>query len=95
MGGALASPMPNGARAQGVERASNPGHAGHTVAMVPGTGGVQQKLQPPARAKAVSEQGARLNIKKATLIHWRSEFARNLRLLVNRQRILTRNLRIK
>lgn len=31
--------------------------------------------------KAVSEQGARLNIKKATLRHWRSEFARNLRLL--------------
>jgi hypothetical protein len=31
--------------------------------------------------KAVSEQGVRLNIKKATLQHWRSEFARNLRLL--------------
>jgi hypothetical protein len=31
--------------------------------------------------KAVSEQGIRLNIKKATLRHWRSEFARNLRLL--------------
>jgi hypothetical protein len=31
--------------------------------------------------KAVSEQGARLNIRKATLRHWRSEFARNLRLL--------------
>ena len=31
--------------------------------------------------KAFSEQGARLNIKKATLRHWRSEFARNLRLL--------------
>lgn len=31
--------------------------------------------------KAVSEQGARLNIKKATLRVWRSEFARNLRLL--------------
>jgi Relaxase/Mobilisation nuclease domain len=31
--------------------------------------------------KAVSEQGARLNIKKATLRHWRSEFVRNLRLL--------------
>jgi hypothetical protein len=31
--------------------------------------------------KAVSEQGMRLNIKKATLRHWRSEFARNLRLL--------------
>src|SRR5271167_4579921 len=30
---------------------------------------------------AVSEQGVRLNIKKATLRHWRSEFARNLRLL--------------
>jgi hypothetical protein len=29
--------------------------------------------------KAVSEQGARLNIKKATLRHWRSEFARHLR----------------
>jgi hypothetical protein len=31
--------------------------------------------------KAVSEQGARLNIRKATLRYWRSEFARNLRLL--------------
>ncbi len=31
--------------------------------------------------KSVSEQGVRLNIKKATLRHWRSEFARNLRLL--------------
>ncbi len=31
--------------------------------------------------KAASEQGVRLNIKKATLRHWRSEFARNLRLL--------------
>jgi hypothetical protein len=31
--------------------------------------------------KAVSEQGVRLNIKKATLRHWRSELARNLRLL--------------
>ena len=31
--------------------------------------------------KAVSEQGVRLNIKKATLRHWRSEYARNLRLL--------------
>jgi hypothetical protein len=31
--------------------------------------------------KAMSEQGVRLNIKKATLRHWRSEFARNLRLL--------------
>jgi hypothetical protein len=31
--------------------------------------------------KAVSEQGIRLNIKKATLRHWRSEFARHLRLL--------------
>jgi relaxase-like protein len=31
--------------------------------------------------KAVNELGARLNIKKATLRHWRSEFARNLRLL--------------
>jgi hypothetical protein len=31
--------------------------------------------------KAVSEQGVRLNIKKATLRHWRSDFARNLRLL--------------
>ncbi len=30
---------------------------------------------------AVSEQGVRLNIKKATLRHWRAEFARNLRLL--------------
>ena len=31
--------------------------------------------------KAMSEQGVRLNIKKATLRHWRSEFARRLRLL--------------
>jgi hypothetical protein len=31
--------------------------------------------------KAISEQGVRLNIQKATLRHWRSEFARNLRLL--------------
>jgi hypothetical protein len=31
--------------------------------------------------KAVSEQGVRLNIKKITLRHWRSEFARHLRLL--------------
>jgi hypothetical protein len=31
--------------------------------------------------KAVNEQGVRLNIKKATLRHWRSEFARNLRRL--------------
>ena len=31
--------------------------------------------------KSVSEQGVRLNVKKATLRHWRSEFARNLRLL--------------
>jgi hypothetical protein len=31
--------------------------------------------------KALSEEGVRLNIKKATLRHWRSEFARNLRLL--------------
>jgi hypothetical protein len=31
--------------------------------------------------KAVNEQGVRLNIKKATLRHWRSEFARSLRLL--------------
>jgi hypothetical protein len=31
--------------------------------------------------KAVNEQGVRLNIKKETLRHWRSEFARNLRLL--------------
>src|SRR5580658_1464662 len=30
--------------------------------------------------KAVNEQGRRLNIKKATLRHWRSEFAKNLRL---------------
>src|SRR5882762_7391933 len=29
--------------------------------------------------KAVSEQGARLNIRKATLREWRSEFARHLR----------------
>jgi hypothetical protein len=31
--------------------------------------------------KAVNEQGVRLNIKKTTLRHWRSEFARNLRML--------------
>ena len=31
--------------------------------------------------KAVSEQGVRLNIRKATLRHWRSEFARNLLML--------------
>jgi hypothetical protein len=31
--------------------------------------------------KAVNEQGERLNIKKATLRHWRSEFARSLRAL--------------
>jgi type IV secretory pathway VirD2 relaxase len=31
--------------------------------------------------KAVSEQGVRLNIKKATLRHWRSQFAHHLRLL--------------
>ncbi len=31
--------------------------------------------------KAVSEEGTRLNIRKATLRYWRSEFARNLRLL--------------
>jgi hypothetical protein len=31
--------------------------------------------------KATSEQGVRLNIRKATLRHWRSEFARNLRVL--------------
>jgi hypothetical protein len=31
--------------------------------------------------KAVSEQGARLNIRRATLRHWRSEFAHHLRLL--------------
>jgi hypothetical protein len=31
--------------------------------------------------KAVNEQGVRLNINKATLRHWRFEFARNLRLL--------------
>lgn len=31
--------------------------------------------------KAVSEQGVRLNIKKATLRHWRSQFARHLRVL--------------
>lgn len=31
--------------------------------------------------KAVSEQGVRCNINKAMLRHWRSEFARNLRLL--------------
>jgi hypothetical protein len=29
--------------------------------------------------KAVSEQGVRLNIRKATLRHWRNEFARHLR----------------
>ena len=31
--------------------------------------------------KAVSEQGERLNIKKATLRHWRSQFAHHLRVL--------------
>ncbi len=31
--------------------------------------------------KAVDEHGVRLNIKKAMLRHWRSEFARNLRVL--------------
>ena len=31
--------------------------------------------------KAISEQGARLNIQKATLRHWRGEFARHLRML--------------
>jgi hypothetical protein len=31
--------------------------------------------------KAVSEQGVRLNIRKATLRHWRAEFAHHLRLL--------------
>lgn len=31
--------------------------------------------------KAISEQGVRLNIRKATLRHWRSEFAANLRRL--------------
>jgi hypothetical protein len=31
--------------------------------------------------KVIDEQGVRLNIKKATLRHWRSEFARNLRML--------------
>jgi hypothetical protein len=31
--------------------------------------------------KAVNQQGERLNIRKSTLRHWRSEFARNLRLL--------------
>jgi hypothetical protein len=31
--------------------------------------------------KAMSEQGVRLNIKKATLRHWRSQFAHHLRLL--------------
>jgi hypothetical protein len=31
--------------------------------------------------KAVNEEGVRLNIKKATLRHWRSEFARHLRML--------------
>lgn len=31
--------------------------------------------------KAMSEQGVRLNIRKAKLRHWRSEFARHLRLL--------------
>jgi hypothetical protein len=30
--------------------------------------------------KSVNEHGVRLNIKKATLRHWRSEFAQNLRL---------------
>jgi hypothetical protein len=31
--------------------------------------------------KSMSERGVRLNIRKVTLRHWRSEFARNLRLL--------------
>jgi hypothetical protein len=31
--------------------------------------------------KALSEQGVRLNIRRATLRHWRAEFARNLRML--------------
>jgi hypothetical protein len=31
--------------------------------------------------KAVNKEGVRLNIRKATLRHWRSEFARNLRML--------------
>lgn len=31
--------------------------------------------------KAISEQGVRLNIKKATLRHWRSQFASHLRVL--------------
>ena len=31
--------------------------------------------------KAISERGVRLNIQKATLRHWRAEFARHLRLL--------------
>lgn len=31
--------------------------------------------------KAVSERGVRLNIKKATLRHWRTEFARQLRIV--------------
>jgi hypothetical protein len=31
--------------------------------------------------KAINEPGVRLNIKKTTLRHWRSEFARNLRML--------------
>jgi Relaxase/Mobilisation nuclease domain len=31
--------------------------------------------------KAISEQGVRVNIRKETLRHWRSEFARNLRLV--------------
>ena len=31
--------------------------------------------------KAVSEEGIRLNIRKSTLRHWRSEFAQNLRAL--------------
>ena len=31
--------------------------------------------------KAVSEQGVRFNVKKATLRHWRAEFANHLRLL--------------
>jgi hypothetical protein len=31
--------------------------------------------------KSVNEEGVRLNIRKATLRHWRSEFARNLRML--------------
>jgi len=45
--------------------------------------------------KAVSEQGVRLNIKKATLRHWRSEFARSLRQLGVEANATERAVRVK